>query len=66
MYLLWLKQYRNPDIFSKLEDVYGQGVTTLRTVERWTKASTEVSITLNDASRLGWTLRYGVRGSTGS
>jgi transposase len=53
IHFLWLKQYRNPDIFSKLEDVYDMGVTTLQTVESWTKAFTEERTTLNDSPTPG-------------
>jgi hypothetical protein len=60
IHFLSLKRSRNPDIISKHEDVSGQGVTTLITVERWTKASTEECISLNDSPSHGQPLRYDV------
>jgi hypothetical protein len=60
IHFLWLKRYRNTDILSQLEDVYCQGVMTLKTVERWTKAFLEERTTLNDSPTPGWPSRNDV------
>jgi hypothetical protein len=60
IHFLWREQYCNPDIVSELEDVYGQGVTTVRTVQRWTKTFTEERTTLNDSPKTGRTIRNNV------
>jgi hypothetical protein len=53
IHFLWRKRYRNPDILSELEYVYGQGVMTLRTVERRRKVFTEKHTTLDNSLRRG-------------